>query len=193
MRISDWSSDVCSSDPDLVGILFQSLVQANELMQRARTMYGKLVVPYLKVALTDDSMFNRRSHPARRLLDVLTEACDGNAGETPQDSEMLDRAEQAVDRVVTDYDDDQALFELAATELRAQLDQQRKRSELAEKRTAEAIHGRERLQHARRAAEGLVASRVADRPLTEAIAQFLDGQWRHYLTQTWLQIGRAHV
>src|SRR3546814_899702 len=63
---------------DLVGILFQSLVQANELMQRARTMYGKLVVPYLKVALTDDSMFNRRSHPARRLLDVLTEACDGN-------------------------------------------------------------------------------------------------------------------
>src|SRR3546814_194745 len=39
---------------DLVGILFQSLVQANELMQRARTMYGKLVVPYLKVALPDD-------------------------------------------------------------------------------------------------------------------------------------------
>src|SRR3546814_3595705 len=102
---------------------------------------------------------------------------------------MLDRAEQAVDRVVTDYDDDQAIFDLAATELRDQLDQQRKRSELAEKRTAEAIHGRERLQHARRAAEGLVASRVADRPLTEAIAQFLDGQWRHYLTQTWLRDG----
>src|SRR3546814_10073021 len=97
---------------------------------------------------------------------------------------MLDRAEQAVDRAVTDYDDDQAIFELAATELRDQLDQQRKRSELAEKRTAEAIHERERLQHARRAAEGLVASRVADRPLTEAIAQLLDGPWRHYLTQT---------
>src|SRR3546814_14221564 len=83
---------------------------------------------------------------------LLTEACDGNAGETPQDSEMLDRAEQAVDRVVTDYDDDQAIFELAATELRDQLDQQRKRSELAEKRTAEAIHGRARPQHAPRAA-----------------------------------------
>jgi len=174
---------------DLVGILFQSLVEANELMQRARTMYGRLVVPYLKIALTDDSMFNRRSHPARRLLDVLTEACDGNAGDTPQDREMLDRAEQAVDRVVAEYDDDQAIFELAATELRDQLDQQRKRSELAEKRTAEAIHGRERLQHARRAAEGLVASRVADRPLTEAISNFLDGQWRHYLTQTWLRDG----
>src|SRR3546814_7885013 len=35
----------------------------------------------------------------------------------------------------------------------------------------------------------ILASRVADRPLTEAIAQFLDGQWRHYLTQTWLRDG----
>ena len=174
---------------DLIGILFQSLFEANDLLHRARAMYGRLVVPYFKVALTDDSMFNRRSHPARRLLDALTEACDGNAGETPQDRETLERAEHAVERVVSEYDDDPAIFELAATELRDQLDQQRKRSELAEKRTAEAIHGRERLQHARRAAEGVVGSRVVDRPLTEAIAQFLDGQWRHYLTQTWLRDG----
>lgn len=174
---------------DLVGILFQSLFEANELLHRARAMYGRLVVPYLKVALTDDSMFNRRSHPARRMLDALTEACDGNAGDTPQDRETLDRAEQVVERVVNEFDDDPAIFELAATELRDLLDQQRKRSELAEKRTAEAIHGRERLQHARRAAEGIVASRMADRPLTDAIASFLDGQWRHYLTQTWLRDG----
>src|SRR3546814_9089533 len=108
-------------------------------------------------------MFNRRSHPARRLLDVLTEACDGNACETPQDSEMLDRAEQAVDRVVTDYDDDQAIFELAATELRDQLSQQRKRSELAEQPTAEAINGRASRQPALRAADPPVRARAADR------------------------------
>src|SRR3546814_1541816 len=96
---------------DLVGILFQSLVQANELMQRARTMYGKLVVPYLKVALTDDSLFTRRSHPARRLLDVLTEACAGNAGETPQDSALLHRPEQAADREVTDYANQQHIIQ----------------------------------------------------------------------------------
>ncbi len=174
---------------DLVGILFQSLFEANDLLHRARAMYGRLVMPYFKVALTDDSMFNRRSHPARQLLDALTEACDGNGGETPQDLETLDRAEHAVDRVVKEYDDDPAIFELAASELRDQLDQQRKRSDLSEKRTAEAIHGRERLQHARSAADGTVASRLADRPLTQAIANFLDDQWRHYLTQTWLRDG----
>ncbi|MGH8031996.1 MAG: DUF1631 family protein [Luteimonas sp.] len=174
---------------DLIGILFQSLFEANELMHNARTMYGRLVMPYLKVALTDDSMFNRRGHPARQLLDALTEACDGNTGDTAQDRETLQCAEHAVERVVDEFETDQAIFELAAAELRDQLDQQRKRSEIAEKRTAEAIHGRERLQHARRAAEDLVASRLADRRLTQAVAQFLDDQWRHYLTQTWLRDG----
>ncbi len=174
---------------DLVGILFQSLCEANDLLQRARSMYGRLVVPYVKVALTDDSMFNRRSHPARRLLDALTEACDGNTGQSPQDRETLDRAEHAVDRVVEEYQDDQAIFELAASELRDQLDQQHRRSEVAEKRVAEAIHGRERLLAARRNAESLVASRLAGRPLTQPIAQFIDEHWRHYLTQTWLREG----
>lgn len=174
---------------DLVGMLFSSISDATDLEERARDFFGRLVVPYLKVALTDDSMFNRRSHPARRLLDVLTEACDGNAGQTPQDRETLDRAERAVDRVVEEYDDDQAIFELAASELRDQLEQQRRRSELAEKRAAEAIHGRERLQQARAHAAELVASRLSDRPLTAAVAQFIDQHWRHHLTQAWLRDG----
>lgn len=174
---------------DLVGILFQALMEANDLLKQSRDLYGRLVVPYLKVALTDDSLFNRRSHPARQLLDALTEACDGNAGETPQDREMLDRASQAVDRVVDEYQDDQAIFELATSELRDQLDQQRKRAELAERRAAEGIHGRERLSQARRDADGMVASRFADRAITAPVAQFLDRQWRHHLTQTWLRDG----
>ncbi|MEN1960828.1 DUF1631 family protein [Luteimonas sp. MJ246] len=174
---------------DLVGMLFSSLNDANDLEERARDFFGRLVVPYLKVALTDDSLFNRRSHPARRLLDVLTEACDGNAGETPQDRETLDRAERAVDRVVEEYDDDQAIFELAASELRDQLEQQRRRTDLAEKRAGEAIHGRERLQQARMHAAELVASRLSDRVLTAPVAQFLDRHWRHHLTQAWLRDG----
>ncbi|ATD67043.1 hypothetical protein CNR27_05955 [Luteimonas chenhongjianii] len=174
---------------DLVGILFQALFDANDLLQQARDVYGRLVVPYVKVALTDDSMFNQRAHPARRLLDAVTEACDGNAGETPQDRDLLDQTGRVVDRVVEEYESDQAVFALAAAELRERLDQQRRRAEVAERRAAESIHGRERLQQARRSVDDLVASRLADRPLTAAVAFFLDRHWRHHLTQTWLRNG----
>ena len=146
-------------------------------------------MPYLKVALTDDSMFNQRGHPARKLLDAVTEACDGNAGETAQDRDLLDHAGRVVDRVVDEYESDQAVFRMAASELRDRLDQQRRRAEVAERRAAEAIHGRERLQQARRSVNDIVASRLADRRLTSAVAFFLDRHWRHYLTQTSLRDG----
>src|SRR5690606_41651390 len=86
---------------------------------------------------------------------------------------------------------DRALFRsgLAASELRDQLEQQRRRAELAEKRAAEAIHGRERLQQARAHAADLVASRLSGRKLTAPVAQFLDRHWRHHLTQAWLRDG----
>ena len=174
---------------DLIGILFQALFDANDLLQQARDIYGRLVMPYLKVALTDDSMFNQRAHPARRLLDAVTEACDGNVGDTPQDRDLLDQAGRVVDRVVDEYESDQAVFELAAGELRERLDQQRRRADVAERRAAEAIHGRERLQQARRSVDDMVASRLADRRLTAAVAFFLDRHWRHHLTQTWLRDG----
>ena len=105
---------------DLVGILFQSLFEANDLMQQAQGLYGRLVVPYLKVALTDDSLFNRRTHPARQLLDALTEACDGNTGKPRRTRKPCSAPNRpSIGRGIPD---DQVIFELATAELRDQLD-----------------------------------------------------------------------
>jgi hypothetical protein len=174
---------------DLVGILLQTLARSHAAMTRSRALYGRLVGPYLKLALSDDSLFEQRAHPGRKLLEALSEACDGNTGDSPQDQQTLTHAELAVDRVVEDYRDDKAIFELAASELRDHLDQQKKMRDVAEQRAAEAVSGRERLQHARRAVDELLASRLGQRPLTTGIAEFLTGHWRHHLVQTWLREG----
>lgn len=174
---------------DLVGILLQTLARSHAALTRSRALYGRLVGPYLKLALADDSLFDQRAHPGRKLLEALSEACDGNTGESPQDQQTLTHAELAVDRVVEEYRDDKAIFELAASELRDHLDNQKRMREVTEQRAAEAVGGRERLQHARRAVDELVASRLAERPLTDGIAEFLTGHWRHHLVQTWLREG----
>lgn len=174
---------------DLVGILLQTLARSHAAMTRSRALYGRLVGPYLKLALSDDSLFEQRAHPGRKLLEALSEACDGNTGDSPQDQQTLTHAELAVDRVVEDYRDDKAIFELAASELRDHLDQQKRMREVSEQRAAEAVSGRERLQHARRAVDELLVSRLSQRPLTAGIAEFLTGHWRHHLVQTWLREG----
>lgn len=182
-------SEIDEDAIDLVGILLQTLASSHAVLQRSRALYGRLVAPYLKLALSDDALFDQRAHPGRKLLEALSEACDGNTGDSPQDQQTLTHAELAVERVVEDYRDDKAIFELAASELREHLDQQKRMREVAEQRASDTVCGRERLQHARRAVDELLASRLGERPLTVGIAEFLTSHWRHHLVQTWLREG----
>ncbi|GAA5071710.1 DUF1631 family protein [Lysobacter panacisoli] len=172
---------------DLVALLFDSLFRHNALQDRARRLYARLVLPYVKVALTDNAVFVKREHPARRLLDAITEACEGNDGETPQDRELLDRATEISQRIVADYNEDLAVFELAHAELDALLAQQRRRFELQEQRAAKATYGRERLGAARSQAETALHERLGDSSLTQAVAEFLAMPWRHHVVQTLLR------
>lgn len=174
---------------DLVAILFDTLADSNDLMPRGTEMFGKLVLPYVKVAVMDDSLFNRRSHPARRLLDALAESCDGNAGESATHREMLARAEAVVDQVVARFQEDQAIFELAAKELRDYLEQQRLRAEVSERRMAEALHGRERLHFARQDAHAELVSLLRQHPVSAACHHFLEQTWQTALLHVWLRYG----
>lgn len=174
---------------DLVGMLFDALFRSQQLQDRARRMYARLVLPYVKVALTDQQLFVSPTHPARRLFDAITEAVAGNPGNTPQERELLDRATSISQRVVAEYTEDLVIFETAHRELDALLQQQRRRIELQEERAAKATNGRERLNHAREQADTVLARRLSAPPLSPAIAEFLRGSWRHHLVQTWLRDG----
>ncbi|GAB2511055.1 hypothetical protein GCM10027188_12340 [Lysobacter humi (ex Lee et al. 2017)] len=174
---------------DMVALLFESLFRTHSLQERARRVYARLVLPYVKVAINDDSMFVERDHPARRLLDALTEACEDNAGATPQDRELLDRAAAVSQRVVAEFNEDLSVFEMAHAELEELLSQQRRRVELQEQRAAKASFGRERLGQARAQADAVLQRRLASAPLTQAIGDFLCTPWRHHLVQTLLREG----
>ncbi len=54
MRFNEIDEDAI----DLVAILLQTLSRSHATVQRSRTMYGRLVVPYLKLALSDKALFD---------------------------------------------------------------------------------------------------------------------------------------
>lgn len=174
---------------DLIGLLFEAICDVHRLWDEGRNLLSRLVLPYLKLALHDDSLFVQPAHPARRLLDVLTEACESNRGASPHDRELLDRAQQAVERVIAEYQEDLSVFELAASELNELVQQQRRRIELAERRAAEAAFGRERLMQARQDAADALSQCVRDYKLTAPVRQFLSEHWQHHVVQTLLRDG----
>ena len=176
---------------DLVALLFDVLLDGPQYDTQIRQKIGRMLVPYVKVAVKDRRMFMLKEHPARKLLNTVAEACEGNRGEAPQERELLTRVDHTIDRLVAEFNEDVAIFETLEQELRGYMAQHRKRFDLAEKRTAEAQRGRERLEHARKVvAEDLERLR-GERALPPVIGEFLGRHANHHLIQVALRDGRG--
>jgi hypothetical protein len=174
---------------DLVGMLFDVLLDERHFEPDVRRRISRLLLPYVKVAVRDRRMFLSKGHPARRLLNAVAEACEGNHGDGPQERELLDRVDATIDRLVAEYNEDLAIFETLEQELRAFMDQHRKRIEIAERRAAETQRGRERLERAREAVSGDLAIARGTRPLPPVIDDFVGRCAHHHLTQVALREG----
>lgn len=174
---------------DLVGMLFDVMFDERDFEQSARTMISRLVVPFVKAAVMDRRLFLYKTHPARRLLNSLAEAVEGNRGEGPQERELLQKAESTVDRLIAEFNEDLAIFETLEQELRQFLEQHRRRVELAERRAAEAQRGQERLEQARDLAKVELEQRTRGLDPTPAMRDFLERNWTHHLSMIALREG----
>ena len=74
---------------DLVALLFDVLLDGPQFDANIRRKIGRMLVPYVKVAVKDRRMFLFKEHPARRLLNTVAEACEGNHGEAPQEQALV--------------------------------------------------------------------------------------------------------
>lgn len=174
---------------DLVGMLFDVMLDERDLAGRPRELIGRLVVPFVKVALLDRRMFVQKTHPARRLLNALAEACEGNTGETAAERALLGKVEEIVDRLMAEFNENLAIFLTLEEEFRDFLAQHRRRIEIAERRSAEIQRGQEKLQAARQRMAAELEARLAGRSLPQAIEDFLRQPWSHHVTMALLREG----
>ena len=176
---------------DLVALLFDVLLDGPQYDTDVRRKIGRMLVPYVKVAVKDRRMFMFKEHPARKLLNTVAEACEGNRGEAPQERELLGRVDNTIDRLVAEFNEDVAIFETLEQELRSYMAQHRKRFELAEKRAAEAQRGRERLDQARSSINAELAQHRGERELPAVMDEFLSRYASHHMTQVVLRDGHG--
>ncbi|GAB3351352.1 DUF1631 domain-containing protein [Lysobacter tyrosinilyticus] len=186
-------SNVDEDAVDLVGMLFDVLLDERHFEADVRTKINRLLVPYIKVAVKDRRLFLYKAHPARRLLNVVAEASEGNRGESPQERELMARVDGTIDRLVAEFNEDVAIFDTLEAELRGFLDQHRKRVELTERRTAEAQRGKERLEQAREGVSVDLAISRDTRELPPALDAFIKQYTAHHLTQVVLREGKDSV
>jgi len=174
---------------DLVGMLFDVMLDERDLEGRSRELMSRLVVPFVKVALLDRKMFVQKTHPARRLLNSLAEACEGNAGDSPAERVLMGKVEEIVERLVAEFNENLAIFLTLEEEFRDFLAQHRRRIEIAERRAAETQRGQEKLELARSRAQLEMEMRTNVSGLPQAVEDFLRQPWLHHVTMSILRDG----
>ncbi|MFC5579650.1 DUF1631 domain-containing protein [Rhodanobacter terrae] len=187
-------SHVASIDEDtidLVGMLFEFILEDRNLPVAMQVMLARLQIPYLKAAILDRKLFAHRQHPARRLLDCLAEQAKGWSEESDRDHRLHEKVKSIVDQLLHDFDDDMGIFERLLADLQQFQEINKRRSELAEQRVAESTRGREKLEQARRRAAREILDRIGDQKLPPLVHGVLARAWANHLVLTLLRQGET--
>ncbi|MFZ3154562.1 DUF1631 domain-containing protein [Pseudomonas sp.] len=183
-KVSDQEADVI----DLVGMLFDFILDDNNLPDSCKTTLSHLHTPYLKVALQDKALFTQHHHPARRLLNAMAQAgvLYGSEG---NERGLLAKMQWVVERVIHDFFGDLQLFENLLEEFNEFVATLRHKVELRERRAVEAAKGREKLLGARQHAVNVIASSLNNRQPPTIIRNFLELTWADVLVFVLLRNG----
>ena len=173
---------------DLVGMLFDFILDDENLPDACKTALSHLHTPYLKIALLDKALFTQHHHPARRLLNAMAQAgvLYGNEGD---ERGLLAKMHWVVERVIHGFNGDLGLFDSLIEEFNEYVVTLRHKVELRERRAVEAAKGRDRLLGAREQALEVIQGCVGQRDLPAIIRNFLELTWADVLVFMLLRHG----
>ena len=162
---------------DLIGMLFEYMLNDPVLPNAAKALLSHLHTPYLKVALIDRRLLEDSGHPARRLLDEMVEAGSLLIDEGSPTKGIFPVMQQTVERVLQEFTDDVGLFEELLRSFRQAAQDQLRRTDTVEQRSQAAARGREKLQLAKQHASRHIDALTTRHPIPEALASFLSTTW----------------
>ncbi len=183
-RVGSHETDVI----DLVGMIFDFILDDENLPQPYKVALSHLHTPCLKVALLDRALFSQPHHPARRLINAMAQA--GVLYGAQEDSYgLLSKVQWVVRQVVQQFSGDLRLFESLLGEFDEFTRGIKQRVELQERRAVETAKGRDKLLGARHHAAQAIAQALARRSPPPIIRQFLERTWIDVLVFVQLRHG----
>jgi hypothetical protein len=169
---------------DLLSRIFETVLLDDSIPPETRELIRFLQVPVLKAALLDKNFFFEEAHPARRMIDLLSNM--GWEGRQGVDDPVLQAMQRGVERIGREGDAQPAVFAEAVAELEAQLQVEERAAEEAIAAPIERAVKIEKQTVAAQSARQAVGVRVADGELTAVVSGFLEQRWVDVLTFAYL-------
>lgn len=166
---------------DIVAMLFDFIFEDKQVPDPIKALMGRLQIPVLKAAMLDQAFFSKKSHPTRRLLNIVAEAAIGWDETIGHESPLYQKVEGIVQRILDEFEDNLVVFERALDDFERFLEEQERATDALVEVSVEMIETREREQikteDAQNAAEESVRARAADIEVPDTVRLFLCQEW----------------
>lgn len=165
---------------DLLTAVFETVFRDQDIAKEIRELVLLLQVPVLKAALADRDFFFQESHPARRLIELLSKM----GWEQRKDSEdpLYQAMQRSVERIGRDPEQELQVFTEAVDELEQTIRQDEQAAEQAIAEPIAAALKQEKRTAAQRSAEEAVAMRIGTGEVVAVVEAFLENKWTEVLT-----------
>ncbi|MBA55746.1 MAG: thymidine phosphorylase [Pseudomonadales bacterium] len=176
---------------NLVSMLFDFILDDDNLPIPVKASIGRLQIPYLKLAIQDYSFFSRGGHPARKLLNELARAGIGlteDADQLQKDM-VFKKIQSTAQRILSEYEKDAALFDELLHDFTQFMQTEVRRAQMIEQRTKAAEEGKAKAQLAEKTALETVRKRLDGKTVPEVVVRLLTEGWMAVLKLVFLKYG----
>jgi hypothetical protein len=165
---------------DLLSRIFETVFLDNSIPQPTRELIQSLQIPVLKAALRDKNFFYEEAHPARRMIDLLSniDRAPGKEGDDP----LYQAVRRSVEQVGRDQEGQPEAFAQAVAELEASISAEERAAEAAIAEPISKALKQEKHATAVRSAQHAVALRVGGDEVVAVVGAFLENKWTTVLT-----------
>ena len=175
---------------DLVGMVFEYMLNDENIPDTVKTLLSYLHTPFLKVAFIDPDFFERTEHPARVLLNTLADAgAKWVSNDGTSQFDIYDQIKGMVNQVLKEFDNDIKVITSLLFEFNSYVKKVSRKQELTEKRAKEKAEGENKLREMKLKVNDEVRSRIRGRELPSAVLLLLLQPWSDYLTFVLLRHG----
>ena len=176
---------------DIVAMVFDYTLDDRRIPDAMKALIGRLQIPVLKVAMLDRAFFSQKTHPARRLLDVLAEASMGWNEEEGHEGGLYRKVEELVQKVLNQFDDQLDIFASVLADFEQYQADEKPRIDALTSKSAQLLRQKEQGEIARIVAQNEVEAHLFDQPVPEFISGFLLGHWVPLLSQYCARFGEG--
>ena len=162
---------------DIVAMMFDYILDDENLAPPMRALIGRLQIPVLKVAILDRTLFSRRFHPARKLLNAFAEAAFGWDESSGPEDPLHRKMDELIHRILDEFDDDVAVFASVLETFERFVEEEERERQRRIDRQAAALERRERLQDAKQAVKQEVRRALDGALVPPIVKRFITRYW----------------